>query len=120
LWFSKIHAFFIEKDITADIVVKPDVVWKLVTFCVHHIQSHDTFIQYKPKMRFFKTCQPNLYQDVLAINSFLQFIPSPLRTSKLDAYHILHVSYTSFVIRKTLTRIASHYLPVALVENFSI
>jgi len=60
LWFSKIHAFFIEKDITVDIVVNPDVVWKLVTFCVHHIQSHDTFIQYKPKMRFFKTCQPNI------------------------------------------------------------
>jgi hypothetical protein len=44
LWFSKIHAFFIEKDITSDIVVKPVVGWKLVTFCVHHIQSNDTFI----------------------------------------------------------------------------
>ena len=57
LWFSKIHAFFIDKDITADIVVKPVVGWKIVTFCIHHIQSHDIFIQYKPKMRFVKTCQ---------------------------------------------------------------
>lgn len=93
LWFSKIHAFFIEKDITADIVVKTVVGWKLVTFCVHHIQSHDAFIQYKPKMRLVKTCQSNLHQDVFALNSFLQFITSLLRTSELNAYHILHVSY---------------------------
>jgi hypothetical protein len=93
LWFSKIHASFIEKNITADIVVKAAVGWKTVTFCMHHIQSHDTFIQCKPKMPFVKTCQSNLYQDVFALNSFLQFIPSLLRSSELNAYHILHVSY---------------------------
>jgi len=60
LWFSKIHDSFIEKDITADIMVKPVVIWKLVTFYVNHIQSHDTFIQYKPNMRFVKTCQSNI------------------------------------------------------------
>jgi hypothetical protein len=93
LWFSKIHAFFIEKDFTADVVVKPVVGWKLVTFCVHHIQSHDTFIQYKPKMRFVKTCQSNLQQDVFALNSLLQFVLLLLRNSELNAYYILHISY---------------------------
>jgi hypothetical protein len=93
LWFSEIHAFFIEKDNNADIVVKPVVVWKLVTFCVQRIHNHDAFIQYKPKMRFVKTCQSNLHQDVFALHSFLQFIPSILRTSELKAYNILHVSY---------------------------
>jgi len=92
LWFSTIHAFFIDKDITADIVVKPVVGWKIVTFCIHHIQSHDIFIQYKPKMRFVKTCQSNLYQDFFPLNSFLHSILSILRTSELNAYHILHVS----------------------------
>lgn len=93
LRFSKIHAFFIEKDITADIVAKPVVGWKLVTFCVHHIQHHGIFIQYKPNMFFIKTCQSSLHQDVFALNSFPQFIPSLLRTSDLNAYHILHVGY---------------------------
>jgi hypothetical protein len=93
LWFSKIYALFIEKDITADIVMKPVVGWKLDTFYLHPIQSHDTFIQYKQKMRFVKTCQSNLHQDVLAINFFLRFIPSLSRNSELSAYHILHVGY---------------------------
>jgi len=84
LWFSKIHAF-IKKYNTADIVVKPVVVWKLVTFCVHRIHSHDTLIQYNLTMRFVKTCQSNLHQDVFALNSFLQFIPAILRTSELNA-----------------------------------
>jgi hypothetical protein len=44
-------------------------------------------------MRFIKTCQSNLHQDVFAFNSFLLFIPSIFSTSEVNAYHILHVSY---------------------------
>ena len=54
LWFNKMYVLFVEKEATVDIVVKPVVGWKLVIFSVHHIRSHDTFIQYKPKMRFVK------------------------------------------------------------------
>ena len=95
LWFNKMYVLFIEKDIIADVVVKTVDGWKLVTFCVHQIQRHSTFkcIQYEPKMRSVKTCHSNSHQDVFASNFLLQFIPSLLRTSELNACCILHVGY---------------------------